>query len=120
MLTGDKRPNLRETWTIVAAVGKMLIVFSMLPLVLSGGVIEIEPFKIARGVSLHLRADAAGMVFAVLASFLWVVTSFYSIGYMRKIARETSDRLICLFCGLPFATMGIAFAANLLTFFRFL
>jgi multicomponent Na+:H+ antiporter subunit D len=119
MLTGDKRPNLRETWTILAAVGKMLIVFSMLPLVLAGGVIEIEPFKIARGVSLHLRADAAGMVFAVLASFLWVVTSFYSIGYMRKLQEEHQTGYFACFAVCLSATMGIAFAANLLTFFVF-
>jgi multicomponent Na+:H+ antiporter subunit D len=119
IMLSDKRPNLRETWTILAAVGKMLIVFSMLPVVLAGGVIEIEPFYIAKGVSFHLRADAAGMVFAVLASFLWVVTSFYSIGYMRKLKEEHQTGYFACFAVCLSATMGIAFAANLLTFFVF-
>ncbi|MGI6588093.1 MAG: proton-conducting transporter membrane subunit [Peptococcia bacterium] len=119
IMLSAQRPNLRETWTILAAVGKMLIVFSMLPVVLAGGVIEIEPFYIAKGISLHLRADAAGMVFAVLASFLWVVTSFYSIGYMRKLKEEHQTGYFACFAVCLSATMGIAFAANLLTFFVF-
>lgn len=119
IMCSDKRPNLRETWTILAAVGKMLIVFSMIPTVLAGKVLEIQPFNIAQGISLHLRADAAGMVFAVLASFLWVVTSFYSIGYMRQLEKKYQTGYYASFAVCLAATMGIAFAANLLTFFVF-
>ena len=119
IMLSDRRPNLRETWTVFAAVGKMLIVFSMIPAVLSGKILEIEPIYIAQGISLHLRADAAGMVFAVLASFLWVVTSFYSFGYMRKLKEKNQSGYYASFAVCLSATMGIAFAANLLTFFVF-
>jgi len=119
ILLTSKRPNLREFWTFSAAFGKALIVFSMLPAVLAGQILEIAPFKIAQGVSLHLRADPAAMVFAVLAAFLWIATSFYSVGYLRKLKEEHQTGYFASFAVCLSATMGIAFAANLLTFFIF-
>lgn len=119
IMLSDKHPNLRETWTVLAAVGKILIIFSMLPPVLSGKMLEVTPFHIAEGISLHLRADTTGMIFAVLASFLWLLTSFYSIGYMRKLKEEHQTSYFACFAVCLSATIGIAFAANLLTFFVF-
>lgn len=119
IMFSDKWPNLRETWTIIAAFGKMFIVFSMLPVVLSGKILEVTPIHVAEGISLHLRADSTGMLFAALASTLWVVTSFYSIGYMREEKATHQTGYFASFAVCLSATMGIAFAANLLTFFVF-
>lgn len=119
LLTGEKNRNLRETWTILAAFGKVVIVFSMLPLVLGGQVLESAPLYVAKGITLQLRADTAGMLFAALASFLWVLTSFYSIGYMRGNEEKHQTGYFAAFAICLSATMGIAFAANLLTFFVF-
>jgi len=119
LITGEKRPNLRESWTILAALGKVAIVFSMLPVVLSGQVLEIAPIHVAKGISLQLRVDTAGMLFAGLASALWVITSFYSIGYMRGHHEKYQTGYFASFAVCLSATIGIAFAANLLTFFVF-
>lgn len=119
MLSG-RHPNLRETWTILAAVGKVVIVFSMLPAVLSGQVIETAPLEIVKGIELHLRADSMGMLFAALASFLWILTSFYNIGYMRGDKAKHQTGYFASFALSLSAAMGIAFAANLITFFIFL
>jgi multicomponent Na+:H+ antiporter subunit D len=119
LLTGEKNRNLRETWTILAAFGKVAIVFSMLPLVLGGQVLESAPLYVAKGIVLQLRADTAGMLFAALASFLWILTSFYSIGYMRGHQEKHQTGYFAAFAVCLSATMGIAFAANLLTFFVF-
>jgi multicomponent Na+:H+ antiporter subunit D len=119
IMLSSKRPNLREAWTILAAVGKMLIIFSMIPDVLVGKILEVEPFYVAKGISFHLRADAAGMIFAVLASFLWALTSVYSIGYMRKRKKTHLTGYYASFAVCLSATVGLAFAANLLTFFVF-
>ncbi|MDD2432592.1 MAG: monovalent cation/H+ antiporter subunit D family protein [Clostridia bacterium] len=119
ILLSGKRPNLREAWTLLAAFGKAIIVFSMLPAVLGGQILEIAPLNIAQGVALHFRADSAGMIFATLASVLWIATSFYSIGYMRKLKEEHQTGYFASFAVCLSATMGIAFAANLLTFFIF-
>ncbi len=114
-----KRPNLREAWTIMAAFGKAIIVFSMIPAVLAGKIPAIEPIHIAKGITLHLQADPTGMVFAVLASVLWILTSFYSIGYVRKLEEKHQTGYFASFAVCLSATMGIAFAGNLLTFFIF-
>jgi len=119
ILISGKRPNLREGWTILAAFGKMAIVYSMLPAVLAGTVFETTPLYVAKGIVLHLKVDTAGMLFAALASALWVVTSFYSIGYMRALDEKHQTGYFASFAVCLSATMGIAFAANLLTFFVF-
>jgi multicomponent Na+:H+ antiporter subunit D len=119
ILFSDKKPNLRETWTIIAAVAKLAIVASMLPAVLSGTVIQTAPLKIAYGIELYLKADAFGMLFALLASGLWLITSFYSIGYMRGCKETHQTGYFASFALSLSATMGIAFAGNLLTFFIF-
>jgi len=119
ILLSGRRPNLREFWTLLAALGKAAIVYSMLPAVLSGTVFEIAPMNIAAGISLHFRVDTMGMLFAALASALWVVTSVYSIGYMRKLNEKHQTGYFASFAVCLSATVGIAFSANLLTFFIF-
>lgn len=119
LFTGEKHRNLRESWTLLAAFGKVAIVLSMLPIVLSGKVLESAPLHVAYGIVLQLKADTAGMLFAALASILWVITSFYSIGYMRGHGETHQTGYFAAFAVCLSATMGIAFAANLLTFFVF-
>ena len=119
ILLSSRRPNLRESWTIAAALGKFILVSSMLPSVLAGVYPEIALFDIAPGIPLALRADPLGLSFALSASFLWVLTSFYSIGYMRALKEHNQTRYFASFAVCLSATMGIAFAANLLTFLIF-
>lgn len=115
----SRRPNLRETWTIVAALCKFAVVSFMVPTVLAGLYPEINLFDIAPGISLALKADPLGLSFALSASLLWIFTSFYSIGYMRALKEHDQTRYFASFALCLSATMGIAFAANLMTFFIF-
>ena len=88
IMFSDKKPNVREAWTLIAAFVKVILIFSMLPAVWHGQVYEYTLFNIVDGVGLTLRTDPAGMLFAGLSSFLWLLTSFYSIGYMGDIMRS--------------------------------
>jgi len=92
----------------------------MLPAVLDGAVFEwsLGAF-LPGGIKFVLRADALGMLFAFLASGLWIVTSFYSIGYMRGNDEVNQTRYFAAFAVSLSATMGIAFAGNLVTIFVF-
>lgn len=112
-------PNLRESWTIIAAFAKFAIALSMLPSVLAGRYPEITLFTISPGISLALRVDSAGLIFGLIASLLWIFTSFYSIGYVRGLSEHKQTRYFACFAICLSATMGIAFSANLLTFFIF-
>ncbi|MDZ5810143.1 proton-conducting transporter membrane subunit [Halorubrum sp. AD140] len=119
IVASHRSPNVREGWTIAAAVAKFAIVASMLPAVLEGAVFEWSFGVFLPGVEFALRADALGMLFAFLASGLWIVTSFYSIGYMRGNDETNQTRYFAAFAVSLSATMGIAFAGNLVTIFVF-
>ena len=59
------------------------------------------------------------MLFALIASGLWIVNSLYSIGYMRGNGEAHQTRFYVCFALALAATMGIAFAGNLFTLFVF-
>lgn len=119
ILAAHRRPNLREGVTLVAAACKFAIVASMLPGVLDGTVYVTNLGELVAGIPFALRADALGLLFALLASLLWIPTSLYSIGYMRGLDEENQTRYFASFAGALSATMGIAFAPNLVVLFVF-
>ena len=119
-VTGEHiRPDTREAVTITASVLKILIVWSMVPYVLAGRVIKLEVFEIVKGVSFAFNVDPAGMIFACVASTLWILTSIYSIGYMRGHGEQNQTGYFAAFAMCLSATTGLCFAANLITFFIF-
>jgi len=63
--------------------------------------------------------DPLGILFALVASFLWIVSSGYSIGYMRGLKEHNQTRYFCFFALALSATMGVAFSANLFTLYLF-
>ncbi len=119
IFTGESHRNLREFWTLLASVLKFSIVISMVPLVLKGYVLEYTMITLMQGVSFQFRVDQFGIFFGVLASALWIATSVYSIGYVRGLNEHAQTRYFFNFAICLSATMGIAFAGNLLTLFIF-
>jgi len=119
IFTGEKHRNLREFWTILASLLKFSIVISMVPFVLDGKILKYTIIALTPGVSLQFRVDQFGMFFGVLASALWILTSVYSIGYVRGLNEHAQTRYFFNFAICLSATMGIAFAGNLLTLFIF-
>ena len=119
ILASGRRPNLREGWTLIAAGAKFLLVLSLLPAALAGRAVETVLFEIAPGVRLALRADALGVTFALISSGLWILTSVYSIGYLRGLREPKQTRYFASFAVCLSAAVGVAFAANLLTFILF-
>jgi len=114
-----KNPNLRESWTIVAALIKFSIVVSMLPKILDGKIIEYTVFTMMPGLDLALRVDPLSMFFALTASLLWIITAFYCIGYMRAGKEKNQTRFYMCFAVALSGALGIAFSANLFTLFVF-
>lgn len=113
------RPNLREFWTFLAAGLKLLLVGSMLGWILAGNTYSYEICRILPGLSIKLKVDGFGMLFALVASSLWIVTSLYSVGYMRGLNEHAQTRYFCCFAVALSATIGVAFAGNLLTLYLF-
>lgn len=119
LIASSRSPNLREGWTFLAAILKFALVASMLPAVMGGREISCTLFEVLPGLSLAFRVDAFGMLFALVASFLWIITSAYSIGYMRGLDEHAQTRYFCFFAVSLSAAVGVAFSANLLTLYLF-
>ena len=119
LLSSGKRPNIREAWTFLAGLIKFGLVVSMLPAVLQGQEFTFTLATPFPGVPIQLRVDALGMIFALVASFLWIFTSLYSIGYMRGLQEHAQTRFFAFFALALSSTIGVAFSANLFTLYLF-
>ena len=114
-----KRPNLRESCSITLALIEFGIVISMLPVILSGKSVVCNLVEILPGVSIAFRVDSLGLLFAIVASSLWIITTIYSIGYMRSLKEHSQTRYYAFFALALSSAIGVAFSANLLTLYMF-
>jgi multicomponent Na+:H+ antiporter subunit D len=119
MLAGRVHENLREAVTLVTAVTLAVLVWSLIPDLLAGERPYLLAFSLLSGLDIKFEIEPLGMMFAALASGLWIVNSIYSIGYMRGNKEKNQTRFYACFALSLSATMGIAFAGNLLTLFLF-
>ncbi len=119
ILFSGKHPNLREGFSIAGALGSVILVFSMVMDVHDGIVFEWTLCKITDTLSFTLRTDMAGMIFACVSSFLYIVVIFYAIGYMRRHHEKNQTGFYAFYAACICSALGIAFSANLLTFFIF-
>ena len=116
---GQSHPNIREAITLLTSVSLALLVWSLFPEVLGGARPEAHLVSILPGISLQFKIEPLGMLFAALASLLWIVNSIYSIGYMRGNNEHHQTRFYICFAVAIFGVMGVAMAENLLTLFVF-
>jgi multicomponent Na+:H+ antiporter subunit D len=113
------RPNVREVVTLATSVALFAIVLALLPRVLDGARLELVLGEMLPGIAVGFRVEPLGMLFALVASGLWIVNSVYSIGYMRGNRESHQTRFYVCFALALAATMGVALAGNLLTLFLF-
>ena len=114
-----RAPNLRETVTLLIAAALLACVMLLLPEVLAGARPGFMLFPMLPGLQIAFKAEPLGLLFALIASGLWIVNSLYSIGYMRANQEAKQTRFYVCFALALSATMGIAFAANVFTLFVF-
>jgi len=119
ILVFRREPMLRDGSTIVAGVVMLYFVASMFGDVRAGKIVTCHLFELVPSLPLAFRIDGLGMLFALVASFLWIPTSFYGFGYMRKLKEHSQTRFFTFFAISISATVGVAFAGNLLTMYLF-
>jgi len=119
IVASRRTPNVREGVTILTALATFGIVASLVPATLSGTTHVTRLGTLVPGIELTLRADPLGMIFALVASLLWLVTSFYSIGYMRGLDEHSQTRYFAAFAGSVGAALGVSFASNLVSLYVF-
>ncbi|MBL7195637.1 MAG: monovalent cation/H+ antiporter subunit D family protein [Desulfobacterales bacterium] len=114
-----KQPNIRESCTIIASIIQFSIIILMAPIILEGNVIKCHLLTICPGIVLSYKVDAFGLIFAITSSCLWILVSFFSIGYMRALKEHAQTRFYFMFALAIFSAVSIAMSGNLITFYVF-
>jgi multicomponent Na+:H+ antiporter subunit D len=113
------RPNVREAVTLIGTVLLFAVVLSLLATVLAGERPSLAVWTVVPGLSIAFAIEPLGMLFAIIASGLWIANSVYSIGYMRAEQAPRQTLFYVCFAVAIASTMGIALAGNLFTLFLF-
>jgi len=119
ILATANRPNVREAVSVLTGLllfGLVATLLGQVDLTAPPTLVLAEPLP---GLALALSPEPLGMLFALVASFLWPVTTVYAIGYMRAHHEDNQTRFYVAFAASIAATMGIALSANMLTLFVF-
>jgi multicomponent Na+:H+ antiporter subunit D len=81
--------------------------------------LKLDVIELFPGLGLNFEVEPLGVLFALVASFLWIITSIYAIGYMRGHNEANQTRFFCCFALAICSVMAICFSGNLLTLFVF-
>ena len=111
------RPNARETSTVLIASILFCVVGLLASSVFAGERPELIIGEILPGFSIAFSVEPLGMVFALVASGLWILTTIYGAGYMRGHHEKHQTRFFGCFALAIFAALAAAFSANLFTMF---
>ena len=106
----------RTTLNLFGAIAKLILVGVLLNGVAAGEEYGFR-FSVLPGLELAFKADALGLLFVSLSAVLWLFTTFYAIGYLEHSPYRS--RFFGFFSLCVTATVGIAIASNLFTFFIF-
>ncbi|MBV1883004.1 MAG: monovalent cation/H+ antiporter subunit D family protein [Pseudomonadales bacterium] len=114
-----RSPNIRDAISLCTSLLVLSLVFSLYLALDRGEIIAAHWWQILPGLDIKFSLEPLGMIFALIASFLWFVTTLYAMGYMRGHNEENQTRFFCCFAVAISCVMGVAFAGNLLTLFIF-
>lgn len=113
------KPNLREAITLSTCILLIYLVARLYSENAQDLALSITWGEIIPGLAISFTAEPLGMLFALVASFLWLITTGYAIGYMRCHHEKNQTRFYCCFAIAISAVMGLTFSDNLFTLFIF-
>ena len=111
----EERVRLRSVLNLGGALVKLALVVAML-LGVRAGISYGFRHDVLPGLELVFKMDALALLFVTLSTGLWLLTTVYAIGYLGAPHRS---RFFGFFSLCVTATIGIAMAGNLFTFFVF-
>ena len=114
-----KNINVREGVSFAAGILTFGSVLSLVPPVLKGEILIAPLFEILPGIEVKFCADGLGLIFALVASFLWILATAYNIGYMRSLKEHAQTRYYLCFAVAIFGAVGVALSANVFTLYLF-
>lgn len=112
----EHRQRLRTQINLAGALAKLALVAVMIEGVADGTLYEAR-WTLLPGVDLLLRVDALALLFVSLSTFLWLLTTIYAVAYFGESPHLS--RFFGFFSLCVAATIGVAMAGTLVTFFIF-
>ena len=112
----ESRIRLRTLLNLTGAILKLLLIGYML-WGIQHGHIYILRYNLLLNLELVLKVDALAALFVTLSAALWLLTTFYAVGYLERSPHRS--RFFGFFSLCVTATVGVAMAGNLFTFFIF-
>ncbi|MGD8874960.1 MAG: proton-conducting transporter membrane subunit [Gammaproteobacteria bacterium] len=100
--------------TAIMLFGSLLL---LAPAVFGGARPALALLEPLPGLPLQLTLEPLGMLFALLSSSLWIITTLYAFGYMGAHQTHNLTRFHACFALSLWAATGMALAGNLLTLF---
>ena len=113
---GETQTRWRISLNLAGALAKVVLVLLLLDGVLAGQTFEAR-IAFLPGLDLVLRADPLTLQFVTLSAGLWLVTTIYAIGYLKR--HQDRSRFFGFFSLSVTASTGIALSGNLITFLYF-
>ena len=107
ILLAGRWPNLRESVTVATALATFGVVATLVGPVLAGEQPQWSLFEVLPGVALAFEVEPLGMLYALVASGLWVPTALYAIGYCRGHGEKNQTRFFACFALAIFAALGV-------------
>ncbi len=112
-------PNLRDGWTVAIGISTFTCVVQLIEPVMAGVRPSVSLPGAMPGLGLFFEVEPLGLLFGLVASGLWILTSLYGFGYMRGHGESNQTRFFTCFAVAIAAALGIAFAGDLVTLFLF-
>lgn len=119
IIVARRNPDVREGVTLVTASLVAILVVIIANRFLDGEEFSLTVAEPLPGITIAFKIEALGMIFALVAGVLWVVTSIYAIGYMRSHNENNQTRFFAAFAVAIACAIGVAFSDNLFTLFLF-
>ena len=105
LLTG-RWPNLRESITVTISLLTFGVVLTLIDPVMAGARPAWSVFQVMPGVTLAFEVEPLGMLYALVASSLWIPTGLYCIGYCRGHHEKNQTRFFACFAWLSLPLSG--------------
>ena len=111
--------NLRDIWQVLCAACQIYFIWAIYKDFLAAEPTKAELFEILPQISFGFEVEPLGILYAAIASVLWLFAIIYSVGYLRAKQDEKQTRFFVFYSLSIAASIGIAFASNLISLFIF-
>ncbi len=108
----------RNTLAVATSVLTFLSVAALYPFIIEGNIIHFTLFEVLDNLEISFRVDILSFSLAILASFVWMLVTIYSIDYMKHEHAVNRYYVTLLFT--LGSCMGVFMAGDLFTLFIFL